>query len=183
MDMDALMTQQGMRAMTEEQRDTWTNDAVQIRQIAQVIQARLTHTHIDGDGTGTASRRARKVVRPLTQAARLLEKAAARMEAANALYLREVLELPDRRAKELARKEKRRERLGIAAAAAKDGIAGSLAQSTTTLHHGPTPVGNPQVTPAGQPQPVYTNPAFHMPPTQAGRDIPSIGDLFDQAAG
>lgn len=182
MDINDLFTEQGMRNTTSEQRDFWMNDAVQIRQVAQIIQARLANSQIDGDGAGAAARRARKAARPWIQAARLLEKAAARMEAANAVYLREVLELPDRRAKELARKEKRRERLGIAAAAAKDGIAGSLTQSTQTLHHGATPVGNPQVNTTAQPQPVYTNPSFYLPPQPAGQGIPDIGDLFGTEA-
>jgi len=183
MDMDALMSQQGWRGWTEEQRDYWTNDAVQIRQMAQVIQARLTHTHIDGDTTATAARRARKVVKPLVRAAKMLEKAAAQMEAANALYVRDVLELPERRSSQQQRKELRRHKLGIAATAARAGIAESLTTSTQTLHHGATPVGNPQVTPTAQAQPVYTNPSFYLPPQPAGQGIPDIGDLFDQAAG
>jgi len=182
MDMDALMTQQGMRAMTEEQRDTWTNDAVQIRQLVQIIQARLAHHHIDGDTTGTAARRARKVVKPLVGAAKLLEKAAAKMEAANALYVREVLELPARRTSQQQRKELRRHKLGIAATHTRTAITDSLTTSTAALHHGATPVGNPQVNPA-QAQPLYTNPQFTFPTAQqAAAPIPSIGDLFDQEA-
>jgi hypothetical protein len=182
MDMDALMTRQGMRDMTEEQRDTWANDAVQIRQLVQIIQARLAHTHIDGDSTGTAGRRARKVVKPLVRAARMLEKAAAQMEGANALYVREVLELPERRSSQVERKELRRQKLGIAAASAKAGIADSLTQSTAALHHGATPVGNPQVNPAQPQQPVYTNPQFAFPAQAATDPLPAIGDFFDQAA-
>jgi hypothetical protein len=182
MDMDALMSKQGMRNWTEEQRDYWTNDAVQMRQMAQVIQARLAHTHIDGDSAGTASRRARKVVRPLIQAARLLEKAAARMEAGNALYVREVLELPERRSTQQERKELRRQRLGIAASSTRAAVADSLTRSTNVLNGAP-PVGNPQVNPAQQ-QPVYTNPQhFNFAPQQGAQDLPNIGDLFDQAAG
>jgi hypothetical protein len=182
MDMDALMTRQGMRDMTEEQRDTWANDAVQIRQIAQIIQARLANTHIDGDSTGTAARRARKVVKPLVRAARLLEKAAAQMEGANALYVREVLELPERRSNQMERKELRRHKLGIAAATAKTGITDSLTASTQALHHGTTtPTGNPQVTAAQQP--VYTNPNhYNFAPQTSADQLPPIGDFFDQAA-
>lgn len=181
MDIERLMTQQGMRDWTDEQRDTWTNDAVQMRQAAQIIQVRLANTRIDGDNTGTAARRARKVVRPLIQAARQLEKAAARIEGANAIYLREVLELPDRRAKDLERKALRRQKLGIAATSTHTAIGESLTQSTHALHHG-TPVGNPQVNPV-QAQPVYTHPQhFNYAPQHTGQAIPSIGDLFDQEA-
>ena len=176
MDMNNLFTEQGMRDATGEQRDTWVNDAVQIRQIAQIIQARVANTQIDGDSTGSASRRARKVARPWQQAARLLEKAAARMEAADALYQREVLELPDRRVKALERKEMRRHRLGIAAGGAQEAIASSLQQSTAALN-GTAQVGNPQVTPAS-PQPQFVSPQFTFPTPTGTDQIPSIGDLF-----
>jgi hypothetical protein len=175
MDMDALMSKQGMRDMTEEQRDTWTNDAVQIRQIVQIIQARLAHTHIDGDSAGTASRRARKVVKPLVKAARLLEKAAAQMEGANALYVREVLELPERRASQKERKDLRRHKLGIAATSARTAIGESIAQSTNALNG--VPVGNPQVTPV-EAAPRYVNPMPH-PYTAPGAQAQPIGDITD----
>jgi len=182
MDMDALMTPEGMRNTTSEQRDTWVNDAVQIRQMAQIIQARIANTHIEGDnGQGTARRRAGKVARRWRKAARLVEKAAAEMEAADAVYVREVVELPNRRAKELERKADRRQRLGIAAAGAKEQIAQSL---TTTAHTlaGQTPVGNPQVNAMQQPV-QYTNPhAFAFGPATQAAPLPNITDLFDQEA-
>lgn len=181
MDMTALMTEQGMRTWTETERDENVNAAAQLRQMAQIIKARLENTHVDGDkSAGQARKRARIVVRNLYRAAKDLDRAAARIEAMNAVYVREVLELPDRRVKELERRELRRQRLGIAAGQAREQVAGSLAQSAHSLA-GPPPVGNPQVTPVQQ-QPMYTNPhAFPFPgaPT-AGEPIPSIGELFDQ---
>lgn len=183
MDMNALMTEQGMRTWTETERDENVNAATQLRQMAQIIKARLENTHLDGDKTaGQARKRARVVVRNLHRAARDLDRAAARIEAVNAVYVREVLQLPDRRVKELERKEMRRQRLGIAAGGAHEQIAQSLAQSAQSLA-GPPPVGNPQVTPVQQ-QVQYTNPhAFQFGPAAGqAQPIPDIGDLFTKEA-
>lgn len=182
MDMNALMTEQGMRTWTETERDENVNAATQLRQMAQIIKARLENLHVDGDKTaGQARKRARQVVRHLHRAARDLDRAAARIEAMNAVYVREVLELPARRARELERKEMRRQRLGIAAGGAHEQIAASLAQSASALA-GPPPVGNPQVTPVQQP--VYTNPhAYQFGPTAGQAEpVPNIGDLFTKEA-
>ena len=181
MDIESLMTKQGMRYFTDEQRQTWTNDANEVRQLAQIIQARLAHTEIDGDRPGSAGRRARKVTRKLSKVARLLEKAAAETEAVNAVYLREVLELPARRARELERKEARRARLGIAAANLQDKVGKSLNTSTHTLS-GVQPPVSPQVNtvpPVAQfvsPQP------YAFPGTSAGpaQPLPSISELFPE---
>lgn len=180
MDIEALMTQQGMRDFTDEQRQTFTNDAVQVRQLAQIIQARLANTAIDGDRTGSAGRRARKVSRKLGKVARLLEKAAAETEAVNAVYLREVVQLPERRARELERKEQRRQRLGIAATAAQAHVAKSLSKSVNSLNG--TPVAEPQVTAVAGPQYVHPMPYQHTPAAGMAQPVPSIGDLFDQEA-
>lgn len=181
MDIEALMTQKGMRDWTDSQRDTFTNDAVQVRQLAQIVQARLANTHVDGDGTGTAGRRARKVAKRLAKVARLLEKAAAETEAVNAVYVREVLELPDRRAKELERKTNRRERLGIAASAVHAKTVNSL---TTSTHHltGTQPTTNPQVN--AVPPVAYVSPQPFQFPGQntATQPLPNIGDFFNQEA-
>lgn len=185
MDMDALMTQQGMRTWTDDQRETYTNDAGDIRQMTQIILARLAHTHIEGDSAGTATRRARKVVRRLGRVARLLEKAAAEVEAFNAVYVRDVLELPDRRSKELERKALRRQRLGIAASGAQEQIAGSLNASVNGLHG--IPGGpNPQFTPLNQapqyhsPNPANASYAYPAPPASA--PLTSITDHFPDIA-
>ena len=186
MDIEALMTQQGMRTFTDEQRDTFTNDAVQVRQLAQIIQARLANTAIDGDRAGSAGRRARKVARRFGKVARLLEKAAAEAEAINAVYGREVLELPARRSRELERKEQRRQRLGIAAGAAPTAVAKSLTKTTNTLAGAQPPAGNPQVTAAQpQPKPQYVSPQPYTFPGQTAdqaQPLPNIGDFFNQEA-
>jgi hypothetical protein len=175
-DIEQLMTEQGMRSFTDEQRDTFVNDAVQVRQMAQIIQARLANTRIEGDRTGSAGRRARKVSRRFGRVARLLEKAAAEAEAINAVYGREVLELPARRAAEVERKENRRQRLGIAAtveAAAQK----SLAESAHAFNG--TQAGNPQVTPV-QAAPQYVAPYPHQFAPAGGQPEPleNIADLF-----
>lgn len=178
MDIEALMTKQGMRDFTDEQRQTFTNDATQVRQLAQIVQARLAHTEIDGDRTGSAGRRARRVARKLGKVARLLEKAAAETEAVNAVYLREVLELPARRARELEKKEQRRQRLGIAAGTAHTMVAKSLTKTTNSLTG--TTVGNPQVTPV-QTAPQYVSPQpFQFPGQGVGQTepMPSISEFF-----
>ncbi|WP_330328198.1 hypothetical protein [Streptomyces pseudovenezuelae] len=181
MDIEALMTQQGMRDWTDNQRDTFVNDAVQVRQLAQIIQARLALTTIEGDRAGAAGRRARKVSKRLAKVAHLLERAAAEAEGVNAAYRREVLELPARRARELEKKEARKQRLGIAASAIQDATAKSLSQSTATLHGAPG--GNPQVNTVAQPQ--YVSPMPYPWPGQTtgqAQPIPSIGDVFNQEA-
>ncbi|WP_416519987.1 hypothetical protein [Streptomyces achromogenes] len=180
MDIEALMTQQGMRNFTDEQRQTFTNDATQIHQLAQIVHARLANTAIDGDRAGSAGRRARKVSRKLGKVARLLEKAAAETEAVNAVYLREVLELPARRARELEKKEQRRNRLGIAASSAQAVVAKSLTKTTNTLNGSPQ-VGEPPVTPAAQQAPQYVSPQpFTFPGQGAGQaqPLPNISELF-----
>ena len=178
MHMDALMTQQGMRTGTDDQRETYTNDAGDIRQMPQIILARLAHTYIEGDSAGTATRRARKVVRRLVKVARQLEKAAAEMEAFNAVYVRDVLELPERRVKDLERKALRRQRLGIAATGAQEQIAGSLNHSVNGLHGIPGNA-NPQYTPLNQaPQYHTATPSYGYPAPPAHQPTGNIADHF-----
>ncbi|MFJ4473249.1 hypothetical protein ACIP2X_37945 [Streptomyces sp. NPDC089424] len=184
MDIEALMTQQGMRGWTDEQRDTFVNDASQVRQLAQIIQARLANSQIEGDRAGSAGRRARKVSKKLAKVARLLEKAAAETEALNAVYLREVVELPDRRSKELERKEQRRQRLGIAVSSVQHRVANSLVNTTNTLS-GAHPQPNVQVTGVQPPVPQYVPAQPFQFPGQANamaQPLPDIGDFFDQEA-
>jgi len=178
-DIEQLMTEQGMRSFTDEQRDTWVNDATQINQMRQIIQARLANSHIDGDKPGSAGRRARKVGRKWGRVARLLEKAAAEVEAVNAVYGREVLELPARRAAEVERKENRRERLGIAASV--EAAAQKSFTKSANAFNG-TQAGNPQVTPVQQ-APQYVSPYPHQFAPAGGQQQPTgnIADFFPEA--
>jgi hypothetical protein len=181
MDIEQLMTKDGMRAFTDEQRETFTTDAVQVRQLAQIIQARLAHTEIDGDRTGSATRRARKVSRKMAKVAKLLEKAAAETEGLNAVYLREVLELPARRARQLEQKEARKQRLGIAASTVHDTAAKSLTKSVNTLTGVQAPTASAQASP---PAVQYVSPQPYAFPGQntTAQPLPNFGDLFDQEA-
>lgn len=183
MDIESLMSKQGMRDFTDEQRQTFTNDATQVRQLAQIVQVRLANTEIEGDRVGSAGRRARKVARKLSKVARLLEKAAAETEAVNAVYLREVLELPARRARELEKKQDRRQRFGIAAASVQDKVGKSLTATTNTLTGIQPPVSS-QVN-AVQPGPQYVSPQpFQFSGQGAGQvqPLPSISDFFEREA-
>lgn len=181
MDIENLMTEKGMRTWTDDQRETFVNDAAEMRQLTQIVHARLGNTAVDGDRAGAAGRRARKVARKMNRVARLLEKAAAETEGLNALYRREVLDLPERRARELQQKESRRQRLGIAASTAEAAIAESLTNSVNALH-GVNQPGNPQVNTV-QPAPVYTPPMPHHFPGagQTAQPVGNIGDLFPEA--
>lgn len=183
MDINALMTQQGMRDYTDGQRDSLVDWASEVRQLTQIIQARLANTQIDGDKAGTAARRARKVTRRMSRVARLLEKAAAETEAVNAVYLREVLELPDRRAQDLERKALRKQRLGIAASAAQDAVQQSLAQSAHALN-GPPPVGDAQVATAQDgPRYVHPQPWSYQQPAGGPQGAQEFADFFPTAEG
>jgi hypothetical protein len=177
MDMDALMKQQGMRTWTEDERDKYNNDGSELRQMANVIKARLENTHVDGDkNAGHARRRAAKVVRRLNRAIRHLERAAAEMEACNAVYVREVLELPERRRRELERSETRRSRRGLAGGV-HETVAKSLDASARAFNGG-QPIGNPQVNAAPQPQYVSPYPHQFAQPAGSQQSLPDMADLF-----
>lgn len=187
MDIDKLMTEQGMRDFTDEQRDTWFNDAVQTNQMAQIIEARLANTHIEGDkNAGQARKRARKATRKMKKAAGLLAKAAAEIEGFNATYKRDVLELPARRATDLeAGSSTWRQRLGIADSPIREQVTNSLQESVHALN-GTTQAGNQQATgiPAMPAQPAYLPPQpYHQPIPGAGtvQDFAGLGDIFKAA--
>lgn len=177
MDINTLFTEDGMRHYTAEQRDTFMNDAQQIRQMQQIIQARLAQITVDGDRPGAAGRRARKMAKKVGKMAGLLEKAAAQCEAINAAYVHDVLELPDRRVKAVEAKASRRQRLGIAAGSAEAAVAKSLTNSVQGFTGTGHP-GNPQVTPAQKaPQYVPKMPFQYAP---AGSQTEPIGNILDQ---
>ncbi|MFE9812432.1 hypothetical protein [Streptomyces sp. NPDC005548] len=181
MDINALFTEDGMRNFTAEQRDTFMNDGQQIRQMQRIVQARLAQITVEGDRPGAPGRRARKMARKFGKVATMLEKAAAQFEAINASYIHDVIELPERRVKQLESKANRRQRLGIAASGVEAAAVNSLTRSAAAFN-GTVPA-NPQA--AGvQPAPQYVNPQpFHFPaPAGADQQLPNIGDFFDQRA-
>ncbi|MFM9373252.1 hypothetical protein [Streptomyces sp. Da 82-17] len=179
MDIENLMSPEGMRAFTDEQRDTLTTDASQVRQLALIIKARIAQTQIDGDKPWSAKLRAYKVGKQFEQVAKQLEKAAAGCEGINASYKKDVLEVPARRERALERKEQRAEQKMLAKARAKHGITGALAENAHALNAG-TGAANPQVNaPAAPPAPQYVNPApFPMPQAPAQSSSGQISDHF-----
>ncbi|MCF0086704.1 MULTISPECIES: hypothetical protein [unclassified Streptomyces] len=181
MDMNSLFTEDGMRNFTAGQRDSLVDWAGEARQIAQIMQARLANQHIDGDTGRAPNRRARKVARKQAKVAKLLEKAAAETEALNAVYQREVTELPARRARQLEQKATRKQRLGIAATTVQDVAAKSLTKSTNSFTGIQPPAASSQVTP---PPVQYVSPQPYAWPgqTAGSQGVPSIHDVFDQEA-
>lgn len=181
MDMTELMTQQGMSAFKDEQRDTFVNDADQVRQIGRVIRARIANTRIDGDKTWSAKRRAAKVGSRFDRVASLLEKAAAEVEAIDATYNREVLELPARRQRALDKKTERQQAKALTRQKAHELTERTLAESAHHLAADPrTLPAQPGMPPTVQPQPVYTNPTAYQYPTTASDPLPEIADLFKE---
>lgn len=179
MDIEALMKKQGMRDFTDEQRDTLVNDAVQIRQLAQIIQARLAKTEINGDRTGAAPRRARKVTRQFEKVAKLLEKAAAGCEGINATYVHEVIELPDRRKKALAKKKERQQTRALTRAKAQEITAQTLSQSAQHLLADPR-TAQPQMPATAAPQPQYVHPHAYTAQQTHQAPLADFSSVFEE---
>lgn len=187
MDMDHLMSEQGMRAYTDGQRDSLMDWAGEVRQITQIVQARLANTHIEGDkSAGEARKRSRKVSRRMARVARLLEKSAAETEAINAVYKREVIDLPARRANAAVEGSSSwRQRFGIADSPIREQVTNSLQESVHALN-GTQQTGNQQATtiPAMPVQPAYLPPQpYHQAGPGAGtvQDFAGLGDIFKAA--
>ncbi len=184
MDINQIFTEAGMRQTSSEWRDQHMEDARQYGQIGAIIESRLAQQHIDGDGRFSARRRARKVSRQVRRMEKASQKAAAAAEALYGSFVNEVVELPQRRELDAARKEQRKQRR---IAAAGDLVAKSLNKSTAALNGQPEPVF-PQVSGIQQPEPTqYVDPMpFNMQTYDAGstghQALPTIGSFFDQEA-
>lgn len=176
MDMNQFFDKDGLRDITSTWRDQHIEDGRQYGQVADVVQRRLEQQSIDGDGAFSAKRRARKVSRQVRRMERHSRKAAAAAEGLYATFVNEVVELPERRAKEIERKANRRERLGIAAT-----VEAAAQKSLTKSAHAFTgaEAGNPQVTPV-QAAPQYVAPYPHQFAPAGGHAQPleNITDLF-----
>lgn len=135
MDINALFTDEGLRAFTATVRDQHMKDAQQYGQIADIVRRRLEQTPIDGDRWLSKWFRARKVTRQVKAMEKASKGAASAAEALYATYKSEVLELPQRRAVAAARKAERKQNCQAAAGAA---VAKSLEKSVTSLTGGPT---------------------------------------------
>ncbi|MFF7975836.1 hypothetical protein [Streptomyces sp. NPDC007905] len=147
MDINALFTDEGLRAFTSTVRDQHMKDATQYGQIADIVRRRLESEKIDGDRWLSKKVRAWKVSRQVRAMEKASKDAASAAEALYATYVNEVLELPQRRALAAARKTERRQNRQAAAGAA---VAKSLQKSVTSLSGGPTEVPGqvPQARPA-----------------------------------
>lgn len=148
MDINALFTDEGLRAFTATVRDQHVRDAQQYGQIADIVRRRLEQTPIEGDRWMAKRLRAWKVARQLKAMQKASGEAASKAEALYATYVNEVLELPQRRAvaeaKKLERKQGRQAAVGGA-------VAKSLDKTVTSLNapQGQAPGAVPQARPAG----------------------------------
>ncbi|GAA3808756.1 hypothetical protein ACFQ0G_53105 [Streptomyces chiangmaiensis] len=180
MDINQIFTEAGMRETSSTWRDQHMEDARQYGQIGDIIRSRLQQQHIEGDGRFSARRRARKVSKQVRRMERASQKAAAAAEALYGAYVNEVVELPQRREVEAARKAEKRQQRAVTAGKF---VAKSL-QKTTDKLNGLPAQHIPQVS-GVQPQAQYVDPLpFNFPHTGAStqQGIPSIGSFFDQEA-
>src|SRR5881392_1658080 len=180
MDMTELMTKKGMSGFKDEQRDTFVNDATELRQMGRIIYARIAQTEIDGDKPWSAKRRAAQVRGRFNRVAKLLEKAAAEVEAIDATYNRRVLELPERRAKALDQKQKRREARALTRQKAQALTQRSLTESAQHLAPDPRIAG--QQPPAAAPPVVYNSPHPQAYATSQANTTPltDFGTVFEE---
>ncbi|MGW2689477.1 hypothetical protein ACWC6I_40750 [Streptomyces sp. NPDC001414] len=131
MDINALFTDEGLRAFTATVRDQHVRDAQQYGQIADIVRRRLEQTPIEGDRWMSKKIRAWKVSRQLKAMQKASGEAASKAEALYATYVNEVLELPQRRAVAEAKKLERKNSRQAAASAA---VASSLNKTVTSLN-------------------------------------------------
>jgi hypothetical protein len=181
MDINALFTDEGLRAFTATVRDQHVRDAQQYGQIADIVRRRLEQTPIDGDRWMSKKLRAWKVSRQLKAMQKASGEAASKAEALYATYVNEVLELPQRRevaeAKKLKRKQGRQAALGAA-------VANSLDRTVTSLGapQEQVPGAVPQARPAEFVDP--DNPWNQWPMAAGGEQAPrTINDYFAKGDG
>ncbi|MEU1789139.1 hypothetical protein ABZ553_25375 [Streptomyces sparsogenes] len=176
MDINALFTDEGLRAFTATVRDQHVRDAQQYGQIADIVRRRLEQTPIEGDRWMSKKLRAWKVSRQLKAMQKASGEAASKAEALYATYVNEVLELPQRRAAAEARKLERKNGRQAAVGAA---VAKSLDKTVSALGapQEQAPVAVPQARPAEFVTP--DNP-WSQWPMAAGEQAPTrtINDYF-----
>ncbi|MGW6602430.1 hypothetical protein [Streptomyces sp. NPDC055036] len=181
MDINALFTDEGLRAFTATVRDQHVRDAQQYGQIADIVRRRLEQTPIEGDRWMAKKLRAWKVARQLRAMQKASGEAASKAEALYATYVNEVLELPQRRAvaeaKKLERKQGRQAAVGAA-------VASSLNKTVTSLNSPQEQASGavPQARPAEFVAP--DNPWNQWPMAAGGeRPTSSINDYFPKGEG
>lgn len=181
MDINALFTDEGLRAFTATVRDQHVRDAQQYGQIADIVRRRLEQTPIDGDRWMAKKIRAWKVSRQLKAMQKASGEAASKAEALYATYVNEVLELPERRAAAEARKLERKNGGQAALGAA---VAKSLDKTVTSLSApaDQAPGAVPQARPA---EFVAADNPWQQWPMAAGGERPtaSINDYFPKGEG
>lgn len=180
MDMTEMMTRDGMGEFSSGQRDTFVNDATEIRQIGRIFKARIAKSKVDGDKPWSAKYRAHKVGKQFEDLAKLLEKAAAKCEAVDATYGREVLELPERRHAARQKKQDRAQLRQLTRAKAQSMVAGTLTESTRGMAADPRTAGQSPGMPPTAEQPVqYVHPhAYATPTAGTGDPLGNITDYF-----
>lgn len=176
MDINALFTDEGLRAFTATVRDQHVRDAQQYGQIADIVRRRLEQTPIDGDRWLAKKLRARKVSKQVKAMEKASKDAASAAEALYATYKNEVLELPQRRELAAARKAQRKQNRQ---AAAGEAVAKSLDKTVTSLTGAPGEV--PGQVPQARPAEFVTpdNPWNQWPMAAGGeRPTSTINDYF-----
>lgn len=181
MDINALFTDEGLRAFTATVRDQHVRDAQQYGQIADIVRRRLEQTPIEGDRWMSKKLRAWRVSRQLKAMQKASGEAASKAEALYATYVNEVLELPQRRAAAEARKLERKQGRQAALGAA---VAKSLDKTVTALN---TPSEQaPGAVPQARPAEFVTpdNPWTQWPMAAGGeRPTSTINDYFAKGEG
>lgn len=110
MNIDTLLTEQGLRRFTEKRRDQHLRDAREYGQIAEILRRRLEQMPVEGDRWWSLRWRVKKVRKEFRAMERAMLRAASASEALYAVYCHEVLELPGRRQAALEAKEKAKDR-------------------------------------------------------------------------
>jgi hypothetical protein len=179
MDLNEITSATGMREFTSNQRDTLINDARELRQIAEIVKNRIAESTLDGDKPGAARRRATKVDKKFQQAIRLLEKAAGVCEAIEGTHRREITELPDRRAKALAKKQQRAEHRALSRQKAHALTRQSLAESAQQFAVDPRLAAQVPPMPATAPQYVNPHPGAYAAPAAERTPLADFADVFE----
>ncbi|WP_103503936.1 hypothetical protein, partial [Streptomyces sp. SM14] len=109
MDINALFSEDGLRAWTTDRRDQHLEDARHYGQIADILTRRLRESPVDGDKPWDRALRARRIARHLRDMERTSKRAAADAEALHTAYVSGFLELPARRERAALERSKRRD--------------------------------------------------------------------------
>jgi hypothetical protein len=172
MDIDRLMTEEGMRAFTAKCRERHQQADTQYASLGEILKQRVLNMEpLSGDRWYHRHVRAWKVKRQYTKLARLSRKAAGAAEAANSVYRVNVLEVESgRERKALDKAKKKQGRV----AAASNFVDESLTKSADTFN------GVSLQATGGQEQPVsYLNAEPTPMQMAAGSGVQPTGTIYD----